>query len=299
MGKRCSAWLRKLVVLHFSFFMLDSSLSAAPSEVHVDLKLDQVDFVVGEPIRGVVNIVNSSPDRIAYGTVNVMGDEDGKKVRKDVVSGKDRFFIEVYRASDMTQLTRTSKGIFVSPFFINSGEGQKLETFLGRHYALLEPSRYLAKPVLVHRGMRFEGQLRAFDIVEGVRISTAMQMFKRHKGLQREFELVYWGRRDGEHLLLKAKDTGIAATRWETRDLGRLLRIDKPTISILQSGEVIVFHRYDRDWFSRSLFWSLPKAFEFRSQENVQDPETAGTQRVRELYKEGVKPKENPWWKFW
>ena len=29
-------------------------------------------------------------------------------------------------------------------------------------------------------------------------------------------------------------------------------------------------------------------------------PTTAGTARVRELYKEkGVAPKENPWWKFW
>ena len=30
------------------------------------------------------------------------------------------------------------------------------------------------------------------------------------------------------------------------------------------------------------------------------DPETAGTARVREMYKDsGVKPKTNPWWKFW
>jgi hypothetical protein len=50
----------------------------------------------------------------------------------------------------------------------------------------------------------------------------------------------------------------------------------------------------------RSEFWSLPDAIEFRKRESVSDPETAGTARVRELYKESnVKPKINPWWKFW
>ena len=258
-----------------------SGAFAATSEIRVDLKLDAGDFVTGEPIRGVVNIVNSSPDKISYGYSN----------------SEDYFFVEVFRASDMSQLSRTKKGPFVSRFMIKSGEGQRLETFLSRHYALLETSRYLAKPVLVHNGTRYEGQPRAFDVVEGVRVSTAMQMFKNRSDFQRDFELVYWSRKGGEHLFLKAKDSDDKV--WETRDLGNLMRIDKPTISVLETGEVIVLHRYDRDWFSRAVFWSLPNKLVFRSQENVQDPETAGTQRVRELYKGGVKPKLNPWWKFW
>lgn len=280
-GKALRKVLRKLLVLNASLFIVPFSLYSATSEIRVDLKLDAADFVVGESIRGVVNIVNSSPDKVSYGYSN----------------SRDHFFIEVYRASDMSQLTRVSDGEFVSRFMVKSGEGQKLETFLGRHYSLREPSRYLAKPVLVHGGMRYEGQPRAFDIVEGVKVGSAMQMFKRVKGLQREFELVYWSRREAEHIFIKAKDS--TGRIWETRDLGLLLRIEKPVISVLANGEVIVLHRYDRDWFSRTVYWSLPKTLEFRGQENVQDPETAGTQRVRELYKDGVKPKDNPWWKFW
>ena len=273
---------------------------AAQSEIKVDLRLDAADYVVGERIRGVVDIVNSSPDRIAVGVSRVFAGEGDKRRVKEVVEGRDRLFVEVTRASDRSALTRLGSRPFVSSFFIDSGEGQKLETFLGDHYALREPSRYMAKPVLVHDGVRYEGQPRVFDVVEGVKVGGAMQMFVNNRGLRREFDIVYWSRRGSEHLFLKAQDAGSSTRIWETRDLGAILRIDKPTISILQSGEVVVLHRLNRDQFVRSEFWSLPKALEFRKREAVSDPDTAGTSRVRELYRDGgVKPKENPWWKFW
>ncbi len=260
------------------------SAEAATSEIKVDLKLDGSDFVTGERIRGVVDIANSSPDRVSVGYAN----------------SKDIFFIEVMRASDSRSLTRLGKRPFVARFRVDSSEGQKLETFLGDHYALREPSRYLAKPVLVHDGVRYEGAIRAFDVVEGIRITGAMQMFANRKGLQRNFSLVYWSRDRSEHLFLKAQDAGTSTRKWETRDLGPMLRIGNPTVSILPGGEVVVLHRLNQDQFARSEFWSLPDALEFRLRETVRDPETAGTARVRELYKDGgVKAKPNPWWKFW
>ena len=260
------------------------SAEAVTSEIKVDLKLDGSDFVTGERIRGVVDIANSSPDRVSVGYAN----------------SKDIFFIEVMRASDSRSLTRLGKRPFVARFRVDSSEGQKLETFLGEHYALREPSRYLAKPVLVHDGVRYEGAIRAFDVVEGIRITGAMQMFANRKGLQRNFSLVYWSRDRSEHLFLKAQDAGTSTRKWETRDLGPMLRIGNPTVSILPGGEVVVLHRLNQDQFARSEFWSLPDALEFRLRETVRDPETAGTARVRELYKDGgVKAKPNPWWKFW
>ena len=257
---------------------------AATSENKVDLRLDGSDFVSGERIRGVVDIANSSPDRVSVGYYN----------------SKDLFFIEVCREGDRSPRTRLGKRPFVARFRVDSSEGQKLETFLGDHYALREPSRYLAKPVLVHNGTRYEGAIRAFDVVEGIRIAGAMQMFANRKGLQRNFSLVYWSRDRAEHLFLRAQDAGSSTRKWETRDLGPMLRIGNPTVSVLPGGEVVVLHRLNADQFVRNEFWSLPDALEFRMRETVRDPETAGTARVRELYREGgVKPKENPWWKFW
>ena len=285
--------------LSFAFCL---SLLADTAEIKVNLKLDGSDFVVGERIRGVVDIANPSPEIVGHGSFKIWSepDQSGKKTLLKQISVHDRFFVEVYRASDMKQLDWIRDMPFVSDFYVASSEGQKLETFLGDHYGLREPSRYLAKPVLVHNGVRYEGAMRAFDVVEGIRLSSATQLFANHKGLQREFSLVYWSRNHGERLFLKAQDSGASSRCWETRDLGPILRIDRPSLSIQPSGEVVVLHRINQDQFVRSEFWSLPNELLFRVREAVRDPETAGTARVRELYKEGgIKPKTNPWWKFW
>jgi len=240
--------------------------------------------VVGERIRGVIDVANPSPEKVSVGYSN----------------SRDSLFVEVFRASDMHQLTRVSRHPFVAKFRVDSGEGQKLEVFLGDHYGLRETSHYLAKPVLVHNGVRYEGMVRAFDVVDGVKVGGAMQMFANQPGLRREFTLVYWNRNHSEHLFLRANDLGSSDRLWETRDLGPILRIDRPAISILPTGEVVVLHRLNQDQFVRSELWSLPTDLELRLRESVCDPDTASTARVRDLYKNGgIKAKTNPWWKFW
>ena len=262
-----------------------AALAAPTSEISVDLKLDEIDYVSGERLRGVVDVKNMSPEKVSVGYSN----------------SKDRLFIEVYRSSDMSQLERVRERPFVAPFRVDANEGQKLEIFLADHYALREPSRYLARPVLVHGGARYEGQYRAFDIVPGMQTAGARQMFANRPGLSREFELVRWSRKGREHLFLTAKDTGSGDRKWMTTDVGPMMKITKPTISILNGGEVIVIHRTGPDHFIRSEFWSMPDALEFRTRELVQDPATAGQNRVQDMYKEsgGVKPVARPWWKFW
>lgn len=269
-----------------AFALLATTATAVPaSEITVDLRLDFGDSVVGERVRGVVDVVNVSPVTVSVG-------------RKD---SPDRLFIEVFRSSDRSQLQRISDTAHVSPFYLKPNEGQKLETFLADYYGLRTPGRYLARPVLVHEGTRFEGQMRAFDIVPGMRIGGALQMFSNHMGLRREFDLLTWSRGGREHLFLTARDSGTSDRKWMTVDLGEMMKITKPVISIMPTGEVVVLHRVDPDNFIRSEFWSVPAGIDFNRRELVQDPETAGTNRIRELYRDsgGVKPKERSWWKFW
>ncbi len=258
---------------------------AATVAINVSLNLDNLDYVAGERVRAVVDVANSSPDRISVGYAN----------------SNDKLFIEVYRSGDAVMMDRIGNGAFVSRFVIESNEGQKLETFLGDHYALRQPGKYLAKPVLVHDGMRYEGNMKAFGIVPGMKVGSALQMFSNRPGLRREFELLTWSRKNKEHLFLAAHDEGSAERKWATTDLGALMRLNKPRVSVLSSGEVIVLHRFNRDQFCRTEFWSLPDALEMNKRELVMDPETAGSERVKELYKEsgGVKPVSRPWWKFW
>ena len=275
--------MKKLLTM---FVMMAGAVFAeTPSEISVDLKLDEIDYVSGERIRGVVDVKNMSPYKISVGYSD----------------SPDRLFVEVFRSSDMSQLERTSARPFVAPFRVESNEGQKLEVFLGDRYPLREESRYLARPVLVHRGVRYEGQYRAFDVVPGLRIAGALQQFANREGLSRTFALVHWPRKGREHLFLAAQDEGANARKWVTTDVGPMMKITKPTVSILPSGEVIVLHRGGPESFIRSEFWSLPDALEFRTRELVQDPETAGQNRVQEMYKRqgGVKAADRPWWKFW
>ena len=276
---------RRLLLAAGLLLLLAAAAAAAPaSEIHVDLRLADGDFVSGERVRCVVDVANASPDRIEVGAA----------------ASPDRFFVEVFRASDGAEIGRLGSRPFAEPFRLTSGEGRTFELFLGDHFPLREPSRYRARPVLVHGGVRYEGAPRAFDVVEGMKVVSAMQMFSNRPGLRRVFDAVYWSRGHAEHLFLRARDEGASSRVWETRDLGPILRIEKPTLGILPGGEVIVLHRLNRDQFVRTEFWSLPGALEFRGRAAVGDPETAGTARVREMYRQrGVKPKTNPWWKFW
>ena len=272
-------------VLGAAIFVFHVVAFAETSEITVDIKLDQTEFVLGERIRAVVDIMNVSPGVVAYGY-------------KDAT---DRFFVEIYRSGDGSQLPRLSKRAFVADFLLKPNEGQKLETYLGDHYALETLGRYLAKPVLVHDGIRYEGQPRAFDIVPGMKSATAMQLFSNHEGLKRDIVLVTWRRQGTEHLFLTAKDLGVEERRWRTIDLGPVMKITRPSVSILKTGELIVLHRFDSDHFVRSELWSVPQGIEFIGHELVRDPETAGSERVKELYEEsgGVKPVEKSWWEFW
>ena len=258
---------------------------ADTAEIKVNLKLDNGDYVVGERVRGVIDVANASADTLSVGYEH----------------SDDRLFVEVYRKDDSAELERTGERPFVSPFLVKSNEGQKLETFLADHFGLKEPGHFLAVPVLVHDGVRFVGQPRAFDVVPGMEVASALQMFRNHEGLRREFRLLTWSRDRREHLFLAAQDTGSGSKGYVTTDLGQTMRVTKPTISVLPGGEVIVLHRCDSDHFLRTEFWSMSGVLEFHGQELVQDPETAGQHRVREMYKEkgGVEPISRPWWKFW
>ena len=258
---------------------------AAPSQSEISVKLipHRREYVVGERIRAIVDIANSSAESI----------DVGKPGSADI------FRIEVFRARDMASRERIGNKPLVAPFLLHSSEGQKLETFIGDHFPLHDPVRYLARAVLIHSGVRYESSLVSFDVVPGMTAGKAMQMFSNRPGLKRTFEIVYWMRGEREHIFLKASDED--GRVWRTTDLGGILRITEPKISVMRNGEVVVLHRATQNQFMRSVFWSLPDALDFRKQEPMVDPDVAGSERMRDLYMEsgGVTPVKKSWWKFW
>ena len=263
MRKTCSMKAAAL-----SAAMLASAAFGAASEIKVSFTPDCTDYVSGERIRGIVDVLNASPRKVSVGYAN----------------SEDRLLIEVFRADDKTQLDKTTSTSMTARFVIEPNQGQKLEVFLGDHYPLLEERRYHVRPVLVHEGHRYEGMTKTVNVVTGMKLSSALQLFEGRDELRRNFELVKWSRRGSDHIFLAARDEGSEKRNWVTVDLGSFLRVTKPTISILKTGVVVVLHRLDPETFVRSEFWSVPNGLELVSRERVLDPETAGQQRVRELY---------------
>ena len=55
-----------------AFFALGcaTALFAETVEIKVDLKMDSLDYVAGERVRAVVDVANSSPDKVSVGYSN-------------------------------------------------------------------------------------------------------------------------------------------------------------------------------------------------------------------------------------
>lgn len=267
---------------------LFASAASVPTEISVSLKMDAGVYVMGERIRCEVSVENSSADSLDVGT------------RGSV----DNLVLELFRASDREQFDKVSKTPFTAPFLLHSGEGQRLETFLGDHYPIKEESRYLARAVLVHGGYRYESTFKSFDVIPGMKLGSAMQLFAGKPGCERHFEVVFASRAQSEHAFLKVFDkvNGRVVNFWPTSDLGTILRVSPPKISIMPDGEVVILHRATQDNYVRTVFWSLPDAFEFQEHEAMLDPDVAGAARVRALYMESGEVdavRKKKWWKFW
>ena len=280
--------MKGLVAAAAAMVALLASAANISTEISVTLKMDAGVYVMGERIRCEVAIENSSSDSIDVGTRG----------------SADSLVIELYRANDREQYDKLSKGQFTAPFLLHSGEGQRLESFLGDHYAFQEETRYLARAVLVHGGYRYQSSFKSFDVIPGMKLASAMQLFSANSSCERHFEVVFTSRNRSEHAFLKISDVagGRTVYRWPTADLGTILRISPPKISIMPSGEVVILHRANQDNYVRSVFWSLPSAFEFQERESMLDPDVAGAARVKALYMESGEVetvRKKKWWKFW
>ena len=274
--------------------VLAASAYAAPmhgdprgvAAVSVVMRMTNSEYLIGERIRAEVEIRNGSTTPIVVGA-------------KD---STDFVRLELFKNDIRHPEDKISEKLVTSPFVLKSGEAQTFEVFFSRNYNITKEGRYLGRAVVIHDGMRYEGALRAFSLVPGIRLSGALQMFSNRPGLRREFELLYWNRNRHEHLFLRATDRTESGSRpWVTSDLGTLIRVTPPKISIKDSGEVTILHRATQDEFIRSDFWSLPDAFEFQEHASMVDPDVAGSERVKSLYQEssGVEPVKKAWWKFW
>lgn len=259
--------------------------AAGAQQVDVSLALAYSSFVTGEPVLAQVEVLNATRDLIEIGTPNA----------------KDALIVEVSKGGGYNEMVPFSSDPLVGAVTLKPGESFQHKVELDKWYALTEEGKYMARVVVVHGGMRYESTKRSFDVVPGLPIKEAVQMFVNRPNQKRLFKLVHWSRNQTDRLFLRIEDEP-GNKVWDSIDLGVLLRTTEPKIDLSPEGEVTVVHRSTQDAFIRTLIWSLPDHVDVQERSQLLDPEISASQRVRSLYGEmsgDKKEEKKSWWKFW
>ena len=162
--------MKNFIVLLMGLATGVAAAAALPSEISVQVRMDQSEYVIGERIRAVIAVENGSADVIDARTP----------------ASPDKLILELYRASDRYQFEKGSEDRpYVAGFALLSGEGQKLEVYYGDHFPVDDTIRYLARAVLVHDQTRYESALKSFTVVPGLRRGGALQIFEGQDNLKR------------------------------------------------------------------------------------------------------------------
>jgi hypothetical protein len=260
--------------------------AAAAQQIEVSMTLAYTVFVVGEPVLVQIETVNATPDLLDIGSEQA----------------KDTVFVEITKGGRHSEVEAFNPASIVGVVQLKPGQTFKHKVELDKWFPLVAEGRYGVRTVLVHDGTRYESSKKSFDVVPGLPVQDAVQMFVKRPNTKRMFKLVYWHRNQCERLFLRVEDDP-AGKVWDSLDLGSLLRLTAPRLDISPEGEVTVVHRATQDAFIRTVLWSLPDSVEVVERNNLLDPEISASQRVRALYGEmaddGKAEKKKPWWKFW
>ena len=260
--------------------------AAWAQQVDVTLTLAYTVYVTGEPVLVQLEALNATRDQIDVGSAGA----------------KDAVLVEISKGGRYNEVAPYNAAPLVSAFKLNPGQPFQKKIELDKWFPLVEAGQYIARLVIVHDGMRYESAKKSFDVVPGIPVKEAIQMFVKRQNQKRMFRLVHWNRNQTDRLFLRIEDEP-GGKIWDSLDLGVLLRTAEPKIDISPEGEVTVVHRSTQDAFIRTVIWSLPDSVEVMERNQLLDPEISASQRVRSLYGDMAddrkKDEKKSWWKFW
>jgi len=258
--------------------------AAVEQRVDVAVTLAASTFITGEPVLIQAKVINLTRAPLAF--------------KPD---SQDQFFIEVTRAGQLGELAPVADKPFIKPFTLAPGATFEHALEADKWFALYDSGKYIIRAVVLLGDTRYESAQRSFDVVPGLPLKEALQMFTNKKNLQRNFKLVYWTRDRVNRLFLRIEDEP-GGLVWDTIELGMLARDGNPRLDIALNGEVTIIHRATRDSFLRTVVWSLPDSVEIAERNALVDPDISASQRVRSLYgdlEDQTQQKKSSWWKFW
>ena len=259
------------------------SAGAVCAQLSVDLTMAQNVFIAGEAIRVDVSMVNhaTTPFRITP--------EDEQR---------NAIFFEVKDSHREVLESTQPRTPLIPQLNLPPGETYRAAFELDEWYPMGRPGSYIVTAMVRRGDHRFDSVSRAFDVVPGLEIKTAIQLFADRPDLQRKLTLVYFMRKQSEFLFLRITDTPGERT-WSTLELGQLLRTTPVSIEVSPDGVATICHRATQDVYLRTQVRSTVRGVELIGQEQIVDQRSAALQaQMRALDASLKKKKSSSWWPF-
>ncbi len=253
------------------------------AQMAVDLKLSQSVYILGEAIRADVSIVNhaTTPFLVGDGAAPLNG----------------LSFRVTDNRRDLLAPSQPQEAM-IAKLLLLGGATHRAAFELDEWYPLGRPGSYLVTAHVRRDDRLYESVTRAIDIVPGLEMKSAIQLFADRPEAQRKLSLVYFMRRQAEYLFLRITDTPGDRT-WTTLELGQLLRTTPPTMEVSADGVATITQRATQDVYLKTRVKSTVTGVELLGQEQFLDKRAAeGIAAQQLLMEDANKKKTSRWWPF-
>ena len=185
-----------------------------------------------------------------------------------------------YKQNSLSIILRHEGEGFIDPFRADPpfgtvmaapGRAEKVTCKLNDWFPLFRQGRYTVQVVARRGGESVASPLVAFQIVNGLEISSTVRILPNQERKARRYTLLYWPRQQREELFLRVEDVAegnvVALFR-----LGRVMRVEPPRIEFGANGRVTVVHQVSRDRFVRTVLLSDAENLDVVEQKQLVDP---------------------------
>jgi hypothetical protein len=273
----------KVPYLRLSIVLLLAGYAGA--QMTVDMNLNQSVYILGEAVRADVRIVNHATTPLIVGPGGYR---------------QNGLFFQITDGRHDTLEPSQPGTPMISDLRLPGGETYRSAFELDEWYPMGKAGSYIVTAMVRRDDRRYETTSRAIDIVPGLEIKTAIQLFADRPDFQRKLSLVYFMRRQAEFLFLRITDTPGDRT-WSTLELGKLLRTTPPTIEVTNDGVITIFHRATQDVYLKTRMKSTANGVELVGQEQIVDThsmELLQAQQIQKIAEDRNKKQAHWWWPF-
>jgi hypothetical protein len=273
----------KVPYLRLSIVLLLAGYAGA--QMTVDMNLNQSVYILGEAVRADVRIVNHATTPLIVGPGGYR---------------QNGLFFQITDGRHDTLEPSQPGTPMISDLRLPGGETYRSAFELDEWYPMGKAGSYIVTAMVRRDDRRYETTSRAIDIVPGLEIKTAIQLFADRPDFQRKLSLVYFMRRQAEFLFLRITDTPGDRT-WSTLELGKLLRTTPPTIGVTNDGVITIFHRATQDVYLKTRMKSTANGVELVGQEQIVDTHSMDilqAQQIQKIAEDRNKKQSHWWWPF-